>query len=273
MGLDIGDALEQGLSRATERNALPLLAAFALLGLVDAAIGQTLLDNLLRRFAEVLRDQGELDAAGQLEALFGQGPLVLPNVPTSALLVAGLVTFVVREAVRVISDRTFVSDETERLHEPGRNIALATLNSVVASIVIAVLLVVGVVLLVLPALFVAVVFFFTRQEIAVEDKSFVDALSDSVSLTKGSRLEIFALAAVLFVLSFVVTLVGDAFGALGALAGDVAGVVLGAAVAVYASAVAAQAYRQLREERERDGEATGTETGGDEWDDPDGVDV
>jgi len=124
---------------------------------------------------------------------------------------------------------------------------------------------------VIPGLFFAVIFFFTRQEIAVEDKNFVEALSGSVRLTKGNRFELFALAVVLFAIGVAVSILA-AF--VPGIAGALLAVVLSAGVGVYVSAAAAAAYRQLRAERRGEGADTfDTGDGGDGWDDPPGVEL
>jgi len=265
MVFDIGTALSEGLDRATERNAIVLLVLFVAIGLVNAVATQSIQLATFEQLATLLREQGETELAAQFEAAFSALPLAL--LPAGVAYAVTFVGFVLGEAVLVIADRTFVSDETERLHEPGRNLLGAIANSVVASLVIGVLLVVGTVLLVLPALAVAVLFFFTRQEIAVEDESFIDALTGSVGLTKGHRLELFALAFVLLAIGLVVNLLA---GFVPGVAGTLLSVVASAAVGVYASAAVASAYRQLRAEREGNDDAFDTD---DKWDDPTGVEI
>jgi len=269
MAFDIGRVLAEGFERATERNAAVLFALFLSVGLASTVAAQSVQATTFEQVATLLEAQGETGAAEQLRAGVGQLPLaVLPSAGAYALTVAA---FVAGETVRVIADRTFVSDATGGLHEPGRNLLGATVNSILASVVLGVLLVVGTVLLVLPGLFFAVVFFFTRQEIAVEGENFVGALSGSVRLTKGHRFELFALAVVLFAVGVAATVVGSFVPGVG---GVVAGTGLSAAVGVYVSAAAAAAYRQLRAERRDDGaETVGSDDSNDGWDDPPGVEM
>lgn len=254
MSLDIGDALSEGASRTVKRNGLLLMVLFAVVGLVSTLATQTLLESYFEFIQQAMEQQ-----PGQNPFPAGQNPfdqatplaLPVPPVVAGALL---LVTWIAGEAVRIVSDRTFASEVTDSLYEPGRNLPLAVINGLVASLVVGVLLVisafVGVIGLIVGAVILptilGVLFFFYRQEIAVQDKNFIDALSDSVSLTKGNRFEVFALALILAIIAWVISLVS---GFIPTIAGVVIGIVVGAALSVFASAVAARAYVQLVAEK------------------------
>lgn len=173
------------------------------------------------------------------------GPLAVSDSP----LVGGvllLVSMLVSEAVRVVSDRTFVSDATETLYQPGRNLGPATVYGFVAGIVALVATFLGTLVFVIPGVYIALGLYFFRQEVAVFDKGPVDALSGSWSLTKGNRVSLLLLGLVLAVLSFLVdTVAGAVFGPLSTLAAIVASIVVSAFVIAFASASVAGAYRQL----------------------------
>lgn len=264
MSLDIGAALSDGLDRTFKRNALILMGAFLLIGLVSTVASQTMNAGMMSQFPQ--------SGTGDIPPGFpgtGEGtyPLSLSVLWPVAALVS-LLMAVVAEAVRIVAVRTLVSDETETV--PGEfvrhNIGLATVNSFVGNIVAGVLIVIGLVLLIVPGVFLALSFFFVRQEIAVEDKNFIDALADSWSLASGDRIELLALAIVLAVIGLVVGSPTAVLLFLSPLIGAIVGVVLGAVTTVFGIAVAARAYDQLRTERE---EALSLEGGeDDEFADP-----
>ena len=244
MSLDIGDALSEGASRSLKRNALVLFVLFAVVGLVSAIATQTLLQEYFMFLEEMMAQQpGQNPFAGQ----FSQAtPLaVLPLVVAAPLLV---VTWIVGEALFVVSDRTFASEATDSLHEPGRNLPLAVVNGIVGTFIVTFLVVVSTILIVVPIIL-AVLFFFYRQEIAVQDKNFIDAIADSVSLTKGNRFEVFALALILFIITLVI---GGVSNFLPGIAGIVVSTVVAAAMYVFTSAVSARAYVQLVAEKRGD---------------------
>ncbi|MFC6835018.1 hypothetical protein [Halomarina ordinaria] len=286
MVLDIGAALSAGVSRATNRNGLLLLGLFALLsvvsGLATSAVVAELLPQFVEQFertlVETAQQQGDPELAEQYEGISAETEDAEPLVPIpyGVAVALGLLALLLTEAVRIVADRTFVSDETEGLYEPTRNLPLALVNSIVAAIVVGV--VVGVGFLVglvglfvggpILASFLAMSFFFVRQEIAVEDENFVDALLGSWSLAKGDRLQLFVLALVLFIVGVLFNQVlGLVTGVIPGVAGLVVNSVVTAAVAVFASAVAADAYRQLVAAKRTPASAERLDDA-DEWNDP-----
>lgn len=255
MSLDISDALSDGLNRTFQRNGLLIAVVFVVFGLIDAVAGQTLA-AATARFAEQAMSQLPSDAPANpavttlpsAEAT----PLSLPVPLPVALGLVAVLAFVA-EAIRIVSVRTLVSDETETIPDElvSRNLFSATLNGFVGGIVVIILVAVGLLLLVVPGVFIALSFFFVRQEIAVEDKNFIDALSSSWELTSGHRLALFGLALVLFVVGLVVTAVGGLVGFVGIpLLTTVVNILLGSATTVFTVAVAARAYVQLTDERD-----------------------
>ncbi|WP_254535382.1 hypothetical protein [Halomarina litorea] len=260
MSLDVGAALRRGAERAATPSGLLLLVPFAALSVLNAAatarLALSLADSaFVDGVVTTLREAGRPDLAEAMLATVSTQPLALPVSPAVAggVIVAVAVSL---EATRIVADRTFVAEAATGLHEPTRRLGRATLTGVLASLVVGLLLVLGAAL-VLPALLVAVVFFFTRQFVAWEDESVVGALRSSVSLALDAPLSVLGLAAGLFVVDlFVGSLVGGVAGLFAPVTTRVVELVAGAAVSVYASAVAADAFRQLRglgrEEAERE---------------------
>ena len=243
MSLNIGSALSEGLDRTLSRNGLVLFLLTGVVGLISVALSQTQLRSQVETLGannpELLRQLQELPfAAGQFTPPF---PLALPISGVVAQVLSLLMAFP-NEIVLLIAARTFVSDQTEGLFEPTRNLPLATLNAVIGGIVVIVLVSIGTVLLVVPGIFLAVSFLFFREEVAVEDKNLIDAITDSYALVKGDRFAVFGLILVLAVIGLVVTLLT---GVVPGVAGTLVGVVVGAALTVFSAAVVARAYRQL----------------------------
>ncbi len=260
MSLDIGKALRDGLDRTTARNGLVLAAVLVVFRLVNAVVGQSLtfvsIDGLLddleanppnlegtdlttEEYQEVITNLRE--TVTEMSQLAYLDSLSVPE-----LLGLALVLAVVAEAIRIIAVRVFVSPESESISSEllTRNIALAVVNGIVGGIVVLFLVTVGLFLLVLPGIFLAVAFIFLRQEIAVEDKNFVAAMSGSWNLTSGNRFQLFGLFVFLVVISIVVGLVTDLVGS--SVPGAVIDTAVSAVVLTYSVAVISRAYDQLR---------------------------
>jgi uncharacterized membrane protein len=125
-----------------------------------------------------------------------------------------------------------------------------TLNGFVGGIVLGVLVTIGLVLFILPGVFLYVVFLFLRQEIALQDRNFVDALAESYELTKGNRLTLFGLVAILFVVALAGLVPGFAATLAGVptLVATAIGLLVGPVVALFGIAVTTRAYVQLRDD-------------------------
>ncbi|WP_049997144.1 hypothetical protein [Halococcus sediminicola] len=290
MTLDIDVAIRNGFSRTFKRNGLLLVGAFAVFGLVSAVLTQTAAVQLLERLGNLPTQTpppgpGGPGGAGtpptEMDDFTGSQPLALPIPLLLAVPLAALTPFVA-EALRIVAVRTLVSEHTESI--PGafvrENIVWATLNGFVGGIVVWFIVVIGGVigligLLIggpLVAAFFATSFFFVRQEIAVENKNFVDALTDSWQLTSGHRIGLFALAVAIWLIGLLVSIPGTIIGfaaaagspGLATIAVTVVSVVLSALTTVFGIAVAARAYDQLRAERGGEtGDDGSTATGGD----------
>jgi len=247
VSLEIGSALRYGFDRLFERNGLLLVGLFVVVGLVSTVASQTFLAAFVE---EVLATSDIQDPELLVEALLGvsdpgNAPLVVPGGYTTAAALT-ILGGVVAESFRLVADRTLVSDRTDTLYEPTRNIALATVFSIVAGIIAGVAVIIGLVFLVIPGIYIALGLFFFRQEIAVFDKGPIDALADSWSLVKGDRVELLLFALALFVLTGVFSsIIGFLLSALGETIAVVGGVFVGALLGVFAAGSSAGAYRQL----------------------------
>ena len=247
MSLSISAALRDGLGRTFERNGLLLAVLF-----VGLRLGTRVVDDTLRAANQRLADQ-----VGSLPG--GPGGLLAETVdaPTPLALDVGLpVAFglvllvaLVAEAIRIVAVRTMVSEETRTV--PGeywrRNIGVATLNGFVGGIVVLTLTAIGLVLFVVPGVFLALSFFFVRQEIAVEDRNFVDAMAESWALASGSRRDLFVLALVVVLVGLAASVPASLVGVLDPASGTVLTAVFRGVVETFGVATAARAYVQLRE--------------------------
>lgn len=248
MSLSVSAALRDGLGRTFERNGLQLIVLFVGLRLVT-----TVADDSLRAANRELADQvGVFSGAGPGGVLSGVLEAPTPyaldiGVGPAAALVAAVA--LLAEAVRIVAVRTLVSDAVATIPADywRRNIGVATLNGFVGGIVVLTLTAIGLVVLVVPGVFLALSFFFVRQEIAVRDVNFVEAMSGSWELTSGSRVDLLVLGAVVVLLGLVATIPAAILGAFAPAAGATAAAVLRGIVEVFGVAAAARAYVQLTE--------------------------
>ncbi|PSQ13436.1 hypothetical protein BRC98_01390 [Halobacteriales archaeon QS_7_68_65] len=239
MSLRIGAALREGARRTFTRDGLVLVVVFVLIGIATALATQTLLADAFDAIVETLRTEPgaapddltpqEID---EIETTFeSQTPFALPVSPVVAGLLL-VVTAVLAEAANLVAVRALV------------------------------VIAIGLVFLIVPGVFFAIAFLFLRQEIAIEDTSFVDAMADSWQLTSGDRLELFALVLGVVVLVTVIsTAMPLVFEIASPLLGAVVSILLGGVTAVFGTAVVTRAYAQLHADRAvvRNGDDT------DEW--------
>lgn len=245
MSLSVGDALRDGLGRTFERNGLQLIGVFVVLRAIATVANDTLTKanlSLARQLGELPGGTGALPAIGDVPT-----PYALPLGVTGAFVLA-IAVALLGEGVRIVAVRTLVSDRTDTVpaEYATRNIGLATVNGFVGGIVVLTLTVVGLLALVIPGVFLALSFFFVRQEIAVRDVNFVDAMAGSWELASGNRVELFVLGAALVVAGLVASIPGALLGAISAALGATVGVIARAVVIVFGVASAARAYDQLR---------------------------
>ncbi|MDG5776218.1 hypothetical protein VB773_08240 [Haloarculaceae archaeon H-GB2-1] len=256
MSLRINAALKQGFSRTFETNGLLLVGVFVVFGLLDAVVSQTLLAGMSQQLGGAgAFGPGSAPAGfqqGQMSPFGGQqSPLALDGIPFAVAGALSLLFGLVAEGLRIVSIRVFASDNVQSI--PGslakRNILLAVLNGVVAGIIVGIAVAVGVVLLVFPGIFLALSFFFVRQEIAVEDKNFADALSGSWALSKGNRIELFGLALIIWIIGIIASSPNIVLFFLSPDVAAIVGQVINGFVVVFGIATATRAYEQLRSER------------------------
>jgi hypothetical protein len=263
MSLDIGDAFGDGLARLTGGTAAVLVVAFVVVALASTVLTQTLQVEGLEALLEVLRgtSPAELDVSQaeydrQVETIETQLATTRENSPLAvelpvSVVVAGLLAVaVLAEAVSIVAVRAFATDDPDEVRLEGTTdgLGMATVNGFVGGIVVWVLVIVGSVMLLLPGLFAAVAFYFFRQEVALEDENVIDAMVASWHLTKGDRMNVFALGALAVVVTQLATVASLLVGTVSALAASIVGTMLAGVLATVGAAVVTRAYVQLTED-------------------------
>ncbi len=265
MGLDIGQALREGASRTTARNGLILAVAFAGIALLTTVLFQTLSvalsEWMLSTFQgmspqELGIGQAEYDQAiaefeTTLENVRATSPLALGLSPGAA--VGGLLALAfVAEAVSIVAVRVFGTDDSEAATSDlvTENILFATVNGFIGGIVVWGLIILGLLFFLLPGVILAVLFYFLRQEIAIKNKNFVQAMADSWRITKGHRIEVFLIGFVLVIVSQLEQVSAAVFGVVSTTGGVIVAAAIGGLLSAFGAAVATRAYVQIDDDSE-----------------------
>ncbi|MHB9285405.1 hypothetical protein ACKVMT_00010 [Halobacteriales archaeon Cl-PHB] len=252
MDLDIGAALRDGFDRMLERNALVLVAAFVVVQVGNTIVGQSMARQLLAAidYRELLAEADPEVVAEIRSAIEQATELAWLDFSVAVLGLLFVLVFLVQLVLRVGAIRTFVGDETEALPAEHftRRLVYVLVNLVVGAILYGLAVVVGLVLFVLPGIFLAVALFFYNYAIVVEDENVFEAFATSWELTKGNRLRLFLLGLIVAIASTIAGTLAGFVGLLGPTADVLVQSLFGAAVTVFGVAVAAQAYRQLTAE-------------------------
>lgn len=260
MGIDIGQALREGVSRATARNGLLLAAVFAGVALLTTVLLQTLLvsatESALTTFQSLSPQEMGVGQAEYEEAI-AELEMTLEQVKAASPLALGIsagaaagglfAMALVAEAASIVAVRVFSTDETETIPSDvvTGNILLATLNGLVGKVIVWGLIIIGSLFFLLPGIVLAVLFYFLRQEIALKDKNFVQAMADSWRITKGNRLEVFLIGLVLFLVSQLEQVTSAVVGIVSTTGGTVVAAIVGGLLAAFGAAVATRAYVQI----------------------------
>lgn len=239
MALDIGDAVRTGVDRTVARNGLLFVAVFFVLGALNVLTAA----STMRGFVP------EGGFGGGMGPMGPMGQAAGPSLGLSPA-VAGLVGLIVGIAsvfVTIAAIRTFVSDETETIPQEhfSHNALWAFLNVVVGGIVFGITVAIGLVLLIIPGIFLLVSLFFWNVFVVVEDRNFIDGFRESWSLTDGHRLRLFLLGVVVVVVTIVVGAIFGIPAVIGGYVGMIITQVGSALTTVFSVATVAAAYNQL----------------------------
>lgn len=237
MALQLGDALGRGARRSASTSGLAILALtvlyqFALLGALN-----TVIVNLLPSGV----DPAEVGSIGFSLPLSTDGAL--------ALLI---VSFLFGTGVFLVAARLLARDTTTLgsipaeafTHRLGRGL----LSLLVVNLVLAVAIPLGLVLLVIPGLFLAVGFQFAVFAVAVEDRGPIAALRRSWALASGDRWRVLALVVLFAVVGGVSGALGSALSLADPLVGQLVSMGATSVFLVLMYGVLADAFLQLRDE-------------------------
>lgn len=254
--MDVEKSLRTGFDKIQARTGLVLVAVFFVVQLISTIASQS-------SAARAMERMGGMGGMEELPPFFQDsvfrramepGPLAF-DLPQALITLMSLATTVAVVVLGIVAYRVFAADAREKIPEEAykRNIGMATLNGIVAGFVFAILVAVGVVLLIIPGIYLFTALIFFTVFIALEDENFLESLSSSWELTKRRRMSVFLLLVALVVVQIVVGIVGLVAslvaGAILPQLGAVVDVAFGAALAVYSIAVLTDAYFQLRDER------------------------
>jgi len=257
MGIDIGQALREGASRTAAKNGLILAAVFAGVALLTTVFIQSLALAIIDLSVEAMQGLSPEELEGitqeEYDEFIAEAEQFREAVPLALEMSAGiaagalLAVALVAEATSIVAVRIFSGDETESIPSDTvtDNILLATLNGFVGKIIVWGLIILGSLLLLLPGLILAVLFYFVRQEIAIKDKNFVQAMADSWRVTKGNRIEVFLIGFVLVVVSQLEPVTSAIIGIVSTTGGLVGSSLVGGLLAAFGAAAATRAYVQL----------------------------
>lgn len=239
MSLDIGQAFGRGIDRVATRVGGILVAVWFGLQLVSSASMLTLLQPML-------------PAQPSFQTMPG---VVLPVPPAVAGLLFVL-AWLVSLALYVVYARVAVAGPTDTIPDEfySHRMGGAMAHLFVAFILVGFLVGIGMVLLIVPGLFLAVSFAFVLFYVAVEDDGAIAAMKHSWGLASGNRLRVFLLLLLVGVVTGLPSTFVNFF--LGtSVAGWLVSGAVNSVVYVYALFVLADAYTQLRDGESGDTDA------------------
>lgn len=249
--LDFESLLAAGVDGLASITGIQLVGVVTGLGILSTALWQSLFVDAIEWLLETARE--DLDttdpeiqrAIADLESIPETAGLTV-DVSIPVILVGLVVLALASEAVMLVAARAFADGALDGipLDLATRRLPLATLYGFFGGLLLIVAIGIGSLLLIVPGVIVYVGTLLFRQEVAIADKGPLQAISGSWALTKGNRWLLLAVAFVLFVLGYVLTIV---VGYVPGTVGTVVSAAANATVAVFAVAVITAAYVRLRE--------------------------
>lgn len=252
MTVDIGGAMSRGFDRVTSGPGLKLVLAFVGVGILTDLTWETILGRFVR-------DYGTGDSffsfippevgAELRQEWAGYEVLIDLGVPVLSLFALLVFLWLVRYVLDIGAIRWFVGDPSRDLTGRlfTRRVGWTVLNLIAGGILYALAVGVGLLLLIVPGVFLAVALYFYTYEVVIEGENAIEALANSYELTKGDRIELFLIGLLFTILGGVVGLVGVPTVLSGRFLPAVLGAAATAAFGVYSIATAADVYRQLVE--------------------------
>ena len=248
MTLRIGRTLGNGLRRSLSMSGLVVFLCTAASQLLLVAASNTLLTNLVRRYAP----EASLSTVG----------VTLPVSTTVAALLSVAMTLF-GTFVFVVGTRLFTRDQRSLSTVPRgvftHRIGRAFVSALAVTIILTPLITVGLILII-PGLFLAVSFQFAIFAIGVEDAGPITALRRSWGVARGNRWRLLGLVTVLTALATLVSSVATLLSVISPAAGQIASVIALAATVVWLYGMLADAYLQLTDNVADDEPTGGTAT-------------
>jgi len=238
MSVDISGLVAEGFDRTVSRNGLLLVAIFYLVGVPNAVVTADLRRGLA----------GGTATSPATVPTPGLTPAAELGLSVAVAGLLALALWAVSTVVTIGAIRTFLGADTETIDTSDftRDLGWLFVNLLVGGLVFGLLVGIGVLLLVVPGVFLLVSLYFWNFVVVDEGANFVDGLERSWSLTSGERLELFLLGVVVAVVQLLVNVVFGLPGAvLPALAAPLFGQIGSAFGTVFVLATGARTYRAL----------------------------
>ena len=199
MALQIGRAFQDGIDELLSERGAMFAGVFIVYGLLSSVVWA----SLSQAFTELFLGRLPSDAQVNQAAMAGGTPLAL-DLPLAVAGVGALVLLIFNEALNIVAIRAFASDDREPIPDNvGRRLGRTVVVAIAAGILTTIAVGIGLILLIIPGLVFGLLFFFVRQEIALNDSGVIESISNSVSVVTDNLLATFVLAIVLVVLGFV----------------------------------------------------------------------
>ena len=199
MALQIGRAFRDGFDELLSGRGAVFVAAFVVYGLINAVVTSSFSEAIVE---SLLRQAPSGAQVGQLPAT-GGAPLAF-DIPVAAAGAGALALYVAGEALTIVAIRAFAggdravipSDATRRL---GRTVAVTVAAAILTGVAVAI----GLVFLIIPGLVLAVLFYFVKQEIALNDSGVVESVRNSIGIVRDNFVATALLAIAIAVLGVV----------------------------------------------------------------------
>lgn len=257
MSLQLGRAFREGGKWVVGQSGLVVIGLLFVVLLLTQVANQSLTLAIFERVEPLIDralDSSEVPATAKnglttVELALRRGnPLAIDvSLPVAGAMIVAMMF--VAEAVHIVAVRAFASSQPGDLPDGiASGLGGATINGFFAGVIANVLVFIGLVLLVVPGIYLAVALVFVRQEVAVEGENFVGAVSASWDRTGGNRLMLFVLGLVLFAVFFGLQFVAitPVAAAIGGTVGAAIGALVQAVLGAFVVAVFTRAYVQLR---------------------------
>ena len=250
MSLDIGEAIENGLERALNRNSAILMGLFFVVSIISQVFGDTVMRNLIEEgnfgpeFSEIISQFSISELA----------PLAL-GLSTEVAMAGSILLSFLSVLITVGAVRAFLDDGELNIEASyfTDNILWVLANVVAGAVVFSLVLAAGFTAFIIPGVFLFVSLFFWSFYVIDQDLNFFEALKSAWRDTKGNRFMTLALLFIVFIGNAVLTtvvggllsVVGSTIGGLAL--GSVLGLVPSAIGMVLTWAIFTEGYRQISE--------------------------